>query len=110
MHLLWLSCRCSPPQLAAGGDSSAAIDAEGRLLLWGRASPDQSNNAPVSPATPSPPPPPATASDVAWRQVALGWRHCVGLDTAGRVWAWGSNQHGQCGTGDTSAVVGQPLQ
>mmetsp|Transcript_18593 Transcript_18593/g.48575 ORF Transcript_18593/g.48575 Transcript_18593/m.48575 type:complete len:425 (+) Transcript_18593:248-1522(+) len=98
------------PTLAAGGDSSAAIDAEGRLLLWGRASPDQSNNAPVSPTTPSPLPPPATASDVAWRQVALGWRHCVGLDTAGRVWAWGSNQHGQCGTGDTSAVVGQPLQ
>lgn len=30
-------------------------------------------------------------------QVSLGWRHVVGLDMAGRVWAWGCNCFGQCG-------------
>lgn len=28
-------------------------------------------------------------------QVALGWHHALALDSAGRVWAWGDNRHGQ---------------
>lgn len=34
--------------------------------------------------------------------VAVGALHCLAVDDAGQVWAWGDNDHGQQGTGSTS--------
>lgn len=101
-------------QLAAGGDSSAAIDAEGRLLLWGRAAGEHGSDSPV-PRVSQPPPGGSEEADggseqAVWRQVAVGWRHWVALDSGGRVWAWGNNQHGQCGTGSCGEALQQPTR
>ena len=47
-------------------------------------------------------------------QISLGWHHMLALDSAGAVWAWGSNRYGQCGCrppheAAPSAASGRPL-
>ncbi|XP_023321398.1 secretion-regulating guanine nucleotide exchange factor isoform X5 [Eurytemora carolleeae] len=38
------------------------------------------------------------------RKVISGSEHCLALDGEGRVYSWGWNEHGNCGTGDTENV------
>ena len=84
--------------VAAGGDVSAAVDAEGRVFLWGRgafgqlgpgAPPLQDSASPVLlDALPGPA-----------AQVAVGLRHCVALLRDGSVYSWGAADQGQLGRG-----------
>jgi len=41
--------------------------------------------------------------DHVWRHLALGEAHTCALDDLGRVYCWGSNDHGQLGQGDRTA-------
>src|SRR5579871_1184088 len=36
------------------------------------------------------------------KSISCGYNHTLALDANGNVWAWGSNNHGQLGTGDTA--------
>jgi len=81
----------APVMVTAGGDNSALISGGGKLLLWGRLSGSASPGAPATGAGE------AGFPDGGWKMAAVGWRHCVALDSLGCVWAWGSSQHGQCG-------------
>lgn len=75
-------------ELAAGGRSSLALLADGRVLQWG--------NGGV--ATPT-----AVAGLQGVKQVAAGDRHALAVTAAGKVYAWGDNDRGQLGDGTTTA-------
>ncbi|MCL2680156.1 MAG: hypothetical protein FWF11_01565 [Coriobacteriia bacterium] len=38
-----------------------------------------------------------------WAAISAGGAHALALDTAGNLWAWGRNNHGQLGLDDTAA-------
>ncbi len=73
-------------QIAAGGQISVALTADGRVLQWG-------NNT-LAPTIV------AGVSDV--RQVAAGDRHVLAVTRSGVVYAWGDNNRGQLGDGTTT--------
>jgi alpha-tubulin suppressor-like RCC1 family protein len=85
-------------QVSASGSGGAAVLTDGRLETWG---------FPVglgdggSSIRPSPAVVPGLTGIV---QVANAGTHTLALDGAGRVWAWGSNPHGELGNGTTSQV------
>jgi len=92
-----------PPvvSIAAGWRTSAAIDAEGRVWVWGCNTARQLSDAcPVS-FSPLPVMLPCFGggTKVAARQVALGHDHTVVLDEEGQLWTWGSNDYGRLGHG-----------
>lgn len=39
-----------------------------------------------------------------WQVISGGWRHTLGLKRDGSLWAWGLNNYGQLGSGDTSDI------
>ncbi|GBG84816.1 hypothetical protein CBR_g39192 [Chara braunii] len=73
--------------IAAGGDHSAAVTANGELHLWGKGFNDSEDL----------PSPVRFGKGVRWHQVALGWNHGVALSEQGHVWTWGRNTYGQLG-------------
>lgn len=48
----------------------------------------------------------ATVTGVQAVQAAVGWTHCLLLDSAGRVWTFGRRSMGQAGTGRPAAMAG----
>jgi alpha-tubulin suppressor-like RCC1 family protein len=88
-------------RVAAGGSSSAALDASGRLWTWGANLRGQltlpegvyRSNAPAL-ASGMPP----------LIDVSVGSEHMLGLDLQGRVWVWGANGYGQLGDGYNQAT------
>ena len=44
-----------------------------------------------------------------FRKISAGEDHFLAIDDDGRLWAWGSNDYGQVGTGDTEYVL-DPVQ
>lgn len=43
-------------------------------------------------------------------QVTCGAAHTIVLSTVGSVWAWGANNHGQCGVASSKSAVHAPTQ
>jgi alpha-tubulin suppressor-like RCC1 family protein len=92
----------SPKKMSLGASHTCVIDANDALLCWGRNEEGQIGNGlsglgavelthfavPID-----------TVVDV-----ALGHLHTCALTTAGQVLCWGHNNHGQLGTGDTTAL------
>ena len=85
--------------VAAGGASSAAVDAAGRLWTWGCNGSGQLGDG--------------TRDDAAEPRLArfpgrcaavdLGEDHAVAADGDGALWAWGSGRSGRLGAGDWSS-------
>ncbi len=73
--------------IAAGGNYSLALTADGRVLEWGGGK-----------TTPT-----EVAGLASIKQIAAGDRHRLALKEDGTVWAWGENDHGQLGDGSNSS-------
>lgn len=43
-------------------------------------------------------------TDSNWVAVAAGWRHSLAFKSNGTLWAWGINQYGQLGQGNTTQL------
>jgi alpha-tubulin suppressor-like RCC1 family protein len=85
--------------ISAGYDHSLALDTAGQVWAWGSNQFGQlGNNAtdmsvvPVAVRTPM---------NVMFTTISAGYDHSLALDTAGQVWAWGSNSYGQLGSKNT---------
>ncbi len=85
--------------VAAGNDHTVAIKTNGTLWAWGNNSSGQ-----LGTGIPS-------ANEFSPRRIlginyvaviAAGNYHTVALGTAGELWAWGDNDYGQLGVGDTT--------
>lgn len=91
------------PSIAAGGNHTLQIRADGTLWAWGRNDRGQlgdgttiDHTAPVQIAS-------------GYAQVAAGFDHTVAIKTDGTLWAWGNNYFGQLGDGSTTARY-RPIQ
>lgn len=73
--------------IAAGGDYSLALTANGHILEWGGGK-----------TTPT-----EVAGLASIKQIAAGDHHRLALKEDGTVWAWGENTHGQLGDGSNSS-------
>lgn len=86
-------------RIVAGGDSSCALNVNGRAFCWGKNSYGQVGDgttidriAPVQ----------LSALGRELRDIAPGFYHSCAIDAAGDVWCWGRNNHGQLGEGTTA--------
>jgi alpha-tubulin suppressor-like RCC1 family protein len=92
-------CREAPP-FVAGMRHSLLVDAAGRILACGKGA---TVGHIAADGIYSDPTTGATISGVRVRGVAAGIAHSLALSWDGRVYAWGGNNMGQLGHGDTLA-------
>jgi len=78
-------------RVAAGGQHSLALRADGTLYAWGDNSYGQLG--PAATAGPTP-----TQVGGTYTQVAGGFYHTLGLRADGSLYAWGRNEYGQLGS------------
>jgi len=82
--------------LATGSVHSAALTSDGTVWTWGLNASGQLGNGTFTeqhvPVVVSG----MTTSVIA---IATGWNHTIALTSDGKVWTWGSNDHGQLGDG-----------
>ncbi|RKH49818.1 RCC1 domain-containing protein, partial [Corallococcus llansteffanensis] len=92
--------------IAANGNFSLALGADGRLWAWGQNASGQvgTGNTSASVATPG-----VVQGLPTVRAMAAGVNHALALDADGKVWGWGLNTSAQVGTGATSAAVLAPV-
>jgi alpha-tubulin suppressor-like RCC1 family protein len=95
--------------VAAGGEHSLALTADGEVRAWGSNQYGQCGQG-VGGATPQALPLPAAVPEAEGsegplagiRAIAAGAYFSAALDSAGAVWCWGRNHRGQLGLGDQS--------
>ncbi|MEO5883780.1 MAG: hypothetical protein ABIQ06_15290 [Caldimonas sp.] len=80
--------------VAAGDQSSFALDEAGEVWAWGRMPGDRSSASSASNATPT-----KVAGLSGVIAIALAEDHALALKNDGSVWAWGSNRNGKLGDG-----------
>ncbi|MDR1294601.1 MAG: Ig-like domain-containing protein [Bifidobacteriaceae bacterium] len=85
--------------VAVGGQHMVALDRDGDLWVWGDNSYGQLGTGAKSGAYPSP-----TRLSLGGRveSVACGGNHTIAVMESGTVFAWGDNDHGALGTGNTT--------
>lgn len=95
--------------VAAGADFSAALSTEGQVFVWGENNSGQLGNGTVTPFAEGGstlPVPVNINGALAGRRViaiACGGTHMLALSAEGKVFAWGSSDHGELGTGSYEA-------
>ena len=88
--------------IAAGGNYSLALGADGQVWAWGQNTAGQVGTGSTSVSVPSPV---RVVGLPTIRAIAAGLNHALALDTSGGVWAWGQNTSAQVGTGASSTAV-----
>jgi alpha-tubulin suppressor-like RCC1 family protein len=79
--------------VAAGGEHTLAIRADGALFAWGRGDMGQlGNNSTLGSGAPA-----QVGTGLAWVAVAAGDLHSMALQADGSLWAWGRGTFGQLG-------------
>lgn len=101
--------------VAAGGgganygntyEHGLAVKTDGTIRAWGFNNRGQLGRGSLSPSSTVTPAQITSLSGIS--AVSAGAYHSLGLKTNGTVAAWGSNSHGQIGTGQTAASVTSP--
>ena len=86
--------------VAAGGDSTCALQTDGVTKCWGRNAEGQLGNGTTAGSTA-----PVTATGVTATTLAGGFRHMCALLVGGGVSCWGANNAGQLGNGTTTGAT-----
>ena len=89
-------------RLAAGARHSLALDAKGQVWAWGD---NSSGQLGVGSTRPVPQPTQVLGLPAKAQAIAGGTQHSLAVLEDGSVWAWGSNQHGQLGSGAKGAFA-----
>lgn len=86
-------------QIAAGDSHSLAVDESGAVWAWGRNTYGQLGNGSTTNSST-----PVNVAGLTSRVifVAAGANHSLAVDEHGAVWAWGRNNYGQLGQGNTT--------
>jgi hypothetical protein len=92
--------------IAVGSNHVVSLDSTGRLWAWGS---DVSGQLGNDAALANQPTPSAVAGDRTYAQVSAGIGHTVALDSAGYLWAWGSDGNGQLGNDATLTNQAVPV-
>jgi len=114
--------RSSPVQISGGGTNwkelatgtssanGAAIKTDGTLWIWGKGR-DGYGNLGIGPSgvgvdksTP------VQIAGTTWRQISIGYNHTLATKTDNTLWAWGSEDNGQLGLGNTQTPRSTPVQ
>lgn len=92
-------------QVSCGQNATSAIKLDGTLWAWGNNSIGQLGDGTVTNRSL----PVQIGLDTTWKQVVCGYgitaadiEHHVAITTDGKLWAWGYNNNGQLGLGDTA--------
>jgi alpha-tubulin suppressor-like RCC1 family protein len=93
--------------IAAGGDHSLAVLADGTVWAWGRDIYGQLGNGGAA-ANSTTPVQAIGLPDVAV-SVAAGGNHSLALLASGEVWSWGHDLYGQLGNGGTATNAMAPV-
>jgi alpha-tubulin suppressor-like RCC1 family protein len=89
--------------IAAGGQTSLALRADGTVWSWGVNDKGQLGNNAAIDHSATPVQVKAQLGDLpGMKAIAAGSAHCLALKADGTVWAWGWNSKGQLGDGSTS--------
>jgi alpha-tubulin suppressor-like RCC1 family protein len=90
-------------QVATGGSSSVAVNADRRVLVWGDNSSGQLGNGVIGGSSFTPG---LVQNLFDVRSVAVGSDHVLALLENGTVFAWGDDTFGQLGNGGSFGVIG----
>ena len=93
-------------QVSAGSDFNLTLGADGFAYAWGNNRSGQLGNGLYTTLGTTPSRVVNLAAAVA---VSAGYAHALALSSDGQVWSWGSNSHGQLGTGSVSHNVARPV-
>ena len=85
-------------KISAGNDHSAAVKTDGRLWLWGNNTTGQLG---TSNRTRRSSPVQTVSRGTDWLQISISDTLSLAIKIDGSLWAWGKNNSGQLGTGNT---------
>ena len=90
-------------KIIIAGDTNIVQDAEGRIWSWGKNSYGQCGTGTTENITT----PTQINSETDFRidTIIIAGNTNIVQDTEGRIWSWGRNNYGQCGTGTTQNVT-----
>lgn len=93
--------------IAAGDDHSLALRSDGSLWAWGRNSSAELGLTGIDGTNV----PARVGTGTNWSAISTGGgENSLALQSDGSLWAWGGNEHGQCGLGFTSYAVETPTR
>ena len=90
-------------QIAAGQNLRCALDSAGKAYCWGaNGSGELGDGSTVSSAVPVSVDTTGVLAGKTLTQIAVGLTYACALDSSGRAYCWGTNDHGQLGNGSTT--------
>jgi alpha-tubulin suppressor-like RCC1 family protein len=98
--------------LAAGGDTTCALDEDGAAWCWGSDGAGQVGDGGGAAGSPVTLPTAVVMSDVdePFEQIEVGGRHACAVTEEDAAWCWGDDASGQLGDGVSAADPSQPVE
>ena len=95
-------------QVSAGANHTVALTETGQLYAWGDDTDGQLGNGKSGTDKTKPHPVTVPLGVKKWTQVSAGGRHTVALAKTGQLYAWGWNEYGQLGNGESGTDKDTP--
>lgn len=94
-------------QVSAGVNHSLALKTNGTLWAWGN---NSAGALGFDLGTSTLNTPTQVGTDNNWVQIATGLSFSLGIKSDGSLWAWGSNNYGQCGVSSSASSIVTPTR